>query len=192
MFEYFTDRARKAMHFANSECLGFNSPMVNSEHLLLGLLKEGSGYAHNILIELGVEYGNTKKYILKGIKVVENNIVMGNLPASPLVKKIIGLSIERARSLNNNYVGTEHLLYGLIDVGEGMGYDILFDYYKLTLKDIIGKLDQVSGHNSDSPNIPQETKYQNTLLAIKKAINTEGCNKDIISNIKKLLTSIGI
>ena len=115
MYERFTDRARKVMQLANQEAQRFNHEYIGTEHVLLGLVKEGSGVAANVLKNLDVDL---RKIRLEVEKIVQHGPggdyghVMGKLPHTPRAKKVIEYSIEEARNLNHNYVGTEHLLLG--------------------------------------------------------------------------------
>src|SRR5438045_3259484 len=127
MYERFTDRARKVMQLANQEAQRFNNDHVGTEHILLGLVKEGSGVAANVLKNLGVDL---RKIRLEVEKIVQTGpgsemVTMGKLPQTPLAKKVIEYSIEEARNLNHNYVGTEHLLLGLLRDPHGPGGQVL-------------------------------------------------------------------
>jgi ATP-dependent Clp protease ATP-binding subunit ClpA len=116
MFERFTDRARKVMALANQEAQRFNHEYIDTEHILLGLVKEGCGAGASVLRNLNVDM-DLKKIRREVEKLVNSGpvmVTMGKLPHTPLAKKVIEYAIEEARSLNHNYVGTEHLLLGLL------------------------------------------------------------------------------
>jgi ATP-dependent Clp protease ATP-binding subunit ClpC len=108
MFERFTDRARKVMALANQEAQRFNHEYIGTEHILLGLVKEGSGVGATVLKNLEVDIKKLRLEIEKLVKSGPDMVTMGKLPQTPRAKKVIEYAIEEARSLNHNYVGTEH------------------------------------------------------------------------------------
>lgn len=114
MFERFTDRARKVMAFANQEAINFCHEYIGTEHILLGLIKEGSGVGANALKNLGVDLFKVRSVTEKLIKRGPTEPAVAKLTQTPRVKKFIEYSIAEARELNHNYVGTEHLLLGLM------------------------------------------------------------------------------
>ena len=114
MFERFTDRARKVMALANQEAQRFNHEYIGTEHILLGLVKEGSGVGANVLKNLDVDLRKVRMEVEKLVKSGPDMVTMGKLPQTPRAKKVIEYAIEEARNLNHNYVGTEHLLLGLL------------------------------------------------------------------------------
>ena len=125
MFERFTDRARRVMGLANQEAQRFNHESIGTEHILLGLIKEGSGIAANVLRNLGVDLKIVRMEIEKKVPAGHDLISMGRLPFTPRAKKVIELAIEEARALGHNYVGTEHLLLGLVRESEGVAAQVL-------------------------------------------------------------------
>jgi hypothetical protein len=114
MYERFTDRARKAIQLANQEAQRFNHEYVGTEHLLLGLVKEGSGVAAAVLKELEVGLRKARLGVEKVVPSGPDMVTLGRLPAAPGLKRVIDRSVEEARNLGHNYVGTEHLLLGLL------------------------------------------------------------------------------
>ena len=116
MFERFTDRARKVMALANQEAQRFGHEYIGTEHILLGLVKEGSGVGANALKNLGVNLGNAVPEVDKLAPHGPPTPVIGKLPQTPQAKKVIEHAIEEARALNCHYVGTEHLLLALLRV----------------------------------------------------------------------------
>ena len=124
MFERFTDRARKSMAFANQEAQRLNHEYIGTEHILLGLLKEGSGVGANVLKNLGVELEIARLEILKLVK-SGDKAVTGKNPQTPRTKLVIEYAIEEARRLSHNYVGTEHLLLGLVRETDGVAALVL-------------------------------------------------------------------
>jgi ATP-dependent Clp protease ATP-binding subunit ClpC len=148
MYERFTDRARKVMQLANQEAQRFNHEYIGTEHILLGLVKEGSGVAANVLKNLDIDL---RKIRLEVEKIVQTGpggeqVVMGKLPHTPRAKKVIEYSVEEARNLNHNYVGTEHLLLGLLREQEGVAAQVLMNL-GLKLEDVREEVLNLLGHN---------------------------------------------
>ncbi len=135
MFERFTDRARKVMALANQEAQRFNHEYIGTEHILLGLVKEGSGVAANVLKNMDVDLKKLRLGIEKLVKSGPDMVTMGKLPQTPRAKKVIEYAIEEARSLNHNYVGTEHILLGLLRETEGIAAQVLMNL-GLKLEDV--------------------------------------------------------
>jgi ATP-dependent Clp protease ATP-binding subunit ClpC len=135
MFERFTDRARKVMALANQEAQRFNHDCIGTEHILLGLVKEGSGVGAQVLKNLDVDIKKLRLEIEKMVKSGPDMVTMGKLPQTPRAKKVIEFAIEEARSLNHNYVGTEHILLGLLRESDGIAAQVLMGM-GLKLEDI--------------------------------------------------------
>jgi ATP-dependent Clp protease ATP-binding subunit ClpC len=145
MYERFTDRARKVMQLANQEAQRFNHEYIGTEHVLLGLVKEGSGVAANVLKNLDVDL---RKIRLEVEKLVQNGpemVTMGRLPQTPRAKKVIEYSMEEARNLNHNYVGTEHILLGLLREKEGVAAQVLMNL-DLKLEEVREEVLNLLGH----------------------------------------------
>jgi len=125
MFDRFTDRARKVMNLAKSEAQRLNHEYIGTEHILLGLVQEGSGVAANVLRNMGIDLKRIRAEIEKLVKGSSTVVPMGNLPFTPRAKKVLELSLEEASQLGHNYIGTEHLLLGLIKESEGIAARVL-------------------------------------------------------------------
>ncbi|MHC5076048.1 MAG: ATP-dependent Clp protease ATP-binding subunit, partial [Planctomycetota bacterium] len=125
MFERFTDRARKVMALANQEAQKFNHEYIGTEHILLGLVKEGSGVGATVLKNLDIDIKKLRLEIEKLVKSGPDMVTMGKLPQTPRAKKVIEYAIEEARALNHNYVGTEHILLGILRESEGIAAQVL-------------------------------------------------------------------
>src|SRR5881392_340503 len=128
MYERFTDRARKVMQLANQEAQRFNHEYIGTEHILLGLVKEGSGVAANVLKNLDIDLRKVRLEVEKIIQAGPDMVTMGKLPQTPRAKKVIEYAIEESRNLNHNYVGTEHLLLGLVREDQGLASVILTNF----------------------------------------------------------------
>jgi ATP-dependent Clp protease ATP-binding subunit ClpC len=149
MYERFTDRARKVMQLANQEAQRLNHEYIGTEHILLGLVKEGSGVAANVLKNLDIDLRKIRLEIEKIVQSGPDMVTMGKLPQTPRAKKVIEYSIEEARNLNHNYVGTEHLLLGLLREQEGVAAQVLMNL-GLKLEDVREEVLNLLGHNMDS------------------------------------------
>ena len=125
MFERLTDRARKVMALANQEAQRFNHEYIGTEHILLGLVKEASGVGANVLKNLGIDLRKVRLEVEKLVKSGPEMVTMGKLPQTPRAKKVLEYAIEEARNLNHNYVGTEHLLLGLLREQDGVAAQVL-------------------------------------------------------------------
>jgi ATP-dependent Clp protease ATP-binding subunit ClpC len=127
MFERFTERARKVILLAKEEARRFNHDYIGTEHILLGLLKEGKGVAAAVLKNLGLGLNKIRLEVEKLVKPGPSTKIEGDIPFTSRAKKVIELAMEEARSLGHNYIGTEHLLLGLIAEGEGVASQILLN-----------------------------------------------------------------
>jgi ATP-dependent Clp protease ATP-binding subunit ClpC len=149
MYERFTDRARKVMQLANQEAQRFNHEYIGTEHILLGLVKEGTGVAANVLKNLDIDLRKIRLEVEKIVQAGPDMVTMGKLPQTPRAKKVIEYSIEEARNLNHNYVGTEHLLLGLLREQEGVAAQVLMNL-GLKLEDVREEVLNLLGHNMES------------------------------------------
>ncbi|WP_339909318.1 Clp protease N-terminal domain-containing protein, partial [Symmachiella dynata] len=145
MYERFTDRARKVMQLANQEAQRFNHEYIGTEHILLGLVKEGSGVAANVLKNLDVDLRKIRLEVEKIVQSGPDMVTMGKLPQTPRAKKVIEYSMEEARNLNHNYVGTEHILLGLLREQEGVAAQVLMNL-GLKLEDVREEVLNLLGH----------------------------------------------
>ncbi len=149
MYERFTDRARKVMQLANQEAQRFNHEYVGTEHVLLGLIKEGSGVAATVLRNMDVDLRKIRNEIEKIVQAGPEMVTMGKLPQTPRAKKVIEYAIEEARNLNHNYVGTEHLLLGLLREQEGVAAQVLMNL-NLKLEEVREEVLNLLGHGMDA------------------------------------------
>ena len=119
MYEHFTERALKVMQLANQKSRRFNHQYIGTEHVLLGLVKEGSGVGSRVLRKLNL---NPRKIRVKVERVFQTGpemVTMRKPPLTPRAKKVIEYAMDEARNLGQNYIGTEHLLLGLMREQEG-------------------------------------------------------------------------
>ncbi len=149
MYERFTDRARKVMQLANQEAQRFNHEYIGTEHVLLGLIKEGSGVAANVLKNLDIDLRKIRLEVEKLVQSGPDMVTMGKLPQTPRAKKVIEYSMDEARNLGHNYVGTEHILLGLLREQEGVAAQVLMNL-GLKLEDVREEVLSLLGHGLES------------------------------------------
>src|SRR5437016_5122285 len=124
MWQRFTERARRVVFFAQEEAARLGENYVGTEHLLLGLVRENDSVAARILDRLGVPLGRIRSDIERQVTRGHGNLGQ-DMQLTPRAKRVIDLAYEEARQLNNNYIGTEHLLLGLIREGDGLAARVL-------------------------------------------------------------------
>ncbi len=125
MNDRFTQRVRKVLFLARDEAGRLQHEYIGTEHLLLGIIREGDGIAANVLRRLGIDFDRIQKEIEATVSPMNGPVSIGEIPFTPRAKKVLELSIDEARLHNHNYVGTEHLLLALIREGEGIAADVL-------------------------------------------------------------------
>ena len=130
MYEKLTDRAHKVMQFANQGALHRNHEYIGTEHILLGLIKEDGGVVSCVLKNLGIDRGRIRQEVDKLVErgpTLSTLGTLGKLPQTPRARKVVEYSIEEARSLGHNYIGTEHILLGLLREQEGVAAQVLLN-----------------------------------------------------------------
>jgi ATP-dependent Clp protease ATP-binding subunit ClpC len=145
MYERFTDRARKVMQLANREAQRLRHEYIGTEHILLGLVKEGAGIAANVLKNLDIDLRKVRLEVERIVQSGPDTVTTGKLPQTPRAKKVIEYTMEEARNLNHNYVGTEHILLGLLREEEGVAAQVLMNL-GLKLADVRGEVLSLLGH----------------------------------------------
>jgi len=162
MYERFTDRARKVMQVANHEAQRFKHEYIGTEHILLGLVKEGSGVAVAAVKNLGVEPGRItieiERIVQAGSEADPNLRYPGvRYPQTPRAKTVIEYAMREARDLHHDYVGTEHMLLGLLRENEGvaaqvlMNFGLRLDTVREEIRAILGRLTESEGNDEYSP-----------------------------------------
>jgi ATP-dependent Clp protease ATP-binding subunit ClpC len=124
MFERLTDRARRVVILAQEEARKLQHNYIGTEHLLLGLIHEGEGVAAAVLSSFSVDLDKVRKDVEEIIGMGQQS-PSGHIPFTPRAKKILELSLREALQLGHNYIGTEHILLGIIREGEGVGAQVL-------------------------------------------------------------------
>jgi ATP-dependent Clp protease ATP-binding subunit ClpC len=125
MMNNFTPRAQQVLALARKEADRFNHNYVGTEHLLLGLIKLGQGVAVNVLQKMGLDLETVRMEVEKQVGSGPETKMVGNIPYTPRVKKVLALAGKEAKALNHSYVGTEHILLGLLREGEGVAARVL-------------------------------------------------------------------
>jgi nucleoside 2-deoxyribosyltransferase len=123
-FDKFTERARRVLTLAQEESLRFNHDYIGTEHLLLGLVREGGGVATWVLANLGVDLNKVRSAVEFTIGRGDRPVA-GEIGLTPRAKKVIELAVDEAGRLSHHYIGTEHLLLGLVREGKGIAADVL-------------------------------------------------------------------
>ncbi|MCX8493449.1 MAG: ATP-dependent Clp protease ATP-binding subunit [Chthoniobacterales bacterium] len=125
MMNNFTPRAQQVLALSRKEADRFNHNYVGTEHLLLGLIKLGQGVAVNVLQKMGLDLETVRQEVEKQVGSGQENKMVGNIPYTPRVKKVLALAGKEAKALQHSYVGTEHILLGLLREGEGVAAQVL-------------------------------------------------------------------
>src|SRR6476659_9208741 len=131
-FDKFTERARKVLQLAQEEAQRFNHNYIGTEHLLLGLVREGDGVAARVLNNMGVQLPKVRSAVEFIIGRGEGAVI-GDIGLTPRAKKVIELAVDEGRRMNHHYIGTEHLLLGLLRAGEGIAANVLRERFSLFL-----------------------------------------------------------
>ena len=148
-FEKFSERARRVLSLAQEEAQRFNHNYIGTEHILLGLVRETEGVAARVLSNLGVELTKVRSAVEFIIGRGEKS-VPGEIGLTPRAKKVIELAVDEARRLNHSYIGTEHLLIGLLREGEGVAAGVL-ESLGVTLEKIRNETSRVLSQNAPQP-----------------------------------------
>jgi ATP-dependent Clp protease ATP-binding subunit ClpC len=174
----FTPRAQQVLALARKEADRFNHNFVGTEHLLLGLIKLGQGVAVNVLQKMGLDLETVRMEVEKQVGTGPDQKMIGNIPYTPRVKKVLALASKEAKALNHTYVGTEHILLGLLREGDGVAARVLKNLdvdIEQTRQEILKELDpnfaaqeeQASGETPEKPSAPGEKKGEVKTPALK-------------------------
>lgn len=168
MFERFTERARRVLSYAQEEAKRYKHDYIGSEHLLLGLVREGEGVAAEVLNNLGVNLTSIKTEVEKMVPSGGGALTLGDVPFTPHAKKVLELAVEEAHLLNHNYVGTEHILLGLIKEEESVAARILnkFGADLPSVREEVMKI--LGGISSPSPTPKKKKSTTPTLDAFSR------------------------
>ena len=184
MMNNFTPRAQQVLALARKEADRFNHNYVGTEHLLLGLIKLGQGVAVNVLQKMGLDMETVRMEIEKQVGSGPETKMVGNIPYTPRVKKVLALAGKEAKSLNHSYVGTEHILLGLLREGEGVAARVLKSLevdIERTRNEILKELDP----NFTPPEAEQEMPTENGKQKDVKTPALRAFGRDLTELAKK-------
>src|SRR5947208_2425093 len=156
----FTPRAQQVLALARKEADRFNHNFVGTEHLLLGLIKLGQGVAVNVLQRLGLDLETVRMEVEKWVGTGPDQKILGNIPCTPRVKKVLALAAKEAKALNHTYVGTEHILLGLLREGDGVAARVLKNLdvdIEQTRQEILKELDPNFSTQEEQPTASAES-----------------------------------
>ena len=150
MLEHFTERAKKVIKLARKEAGRLGHAYIGTEHLLLGLVREGEGVAAIVLQNLGLELDSLRLEIEKMVQSGPATLTLGEIPFAPRAKKVMELAVENAQAMSHSYIGTEHILLGLIREGEGIAARVL-EKMGLTFEKIKTEISNLLGDTAEPP-----------------------------------------
>ena len=139
MFKRFTERARRVIILAREEAELYRHEYLGTEHILQGILKDGGGIAIAIVHKAGIDVAQIKSELEKNLPKSSNSLIVGDIPFTSRAKKVLEFAVEEARSVNHNYIGTEHLLLGLLKEKEGVACRVL-NSFGLYFEDVKEKI----------------------------------------------------
>jgi len=187
-FDKFTERARKVLQLAQEEAQRFNHNYIGTEHILLGLVREGDGVAARVLNNLGIELHKVRSAV-EFIIGRGDRMVMGEIGLTPRAKRVIELAVDEARRLNHHYIGTEHLLLGLVREGEGIAAGVL-ESLGVSLEKVRAQVIEVlkssSGYSSQSGKTTSKTPYVDALGTDLTALAAAGKLGPLIGRQKEI------
>ncbi|MDD4202521.1 MAG: ATP-dependent Clp protease ATP-binding subunit [Candidatus Omnitrophica bacterium] len=169
MFNRFTERARKVILLAKEEAKQFRHDYIGTEHILLGLIREGEGVAAAVLASMGLTSETIRHEIERFVQKGPDKPITGDIPFTPRAKKVIELAMDEAHNLGHNYIGTEHLLLGLIREGEGIAAQVLLnmemdlDKVRMGIMSLLGS--SIPGYETETgEEQPQQKKSKTAAL----------------------------
>lgn len=186
MYERFTNSARKVMQLANQEAQRFNHVYIGTEHLWLGLVKSAECTGRTVLKNLDVDLNNIQREVEKIVQSGPEMVTIGKLPQTPRAKRVIEFAMEESRKMSCDYVGTEHLLLGLLREGEGVAAQVLKSL-GLTLDEAREEVQEVL-----RPPVSPGTKQMNVpdeLFESLAAITTFDGDESPVAALQRLVNS---
>ena len=171
----FTPRAQQVLALARREADRFNHNFVGTEHLLLGMIRLGQGTAVAVFLKMGLNLDAVRSEVEKQVGTGPDQKMIGNIPYTPRVKKVLALAAKEAKSLNHTYVGTEHILLGLLREGDGIAARVLRSLdvdIEQTRQEILKELDPNYPGTTADKNPPERQKNMDTANPSLPAIDT--------------------
>jgi hypothetical protein len=164
MYERFTERARKVMHLANQEAQRFNHEFIGTEHILLALVREGSGVAAQVIRKFHIDLRQVRLEVEKLIRSGPDMITIGKLPMTPAAKRVVKHAAEESEKLGQDHIGTEHLLLGLLREEESVAAQVLMNLgLRLDkIRKVIENALQQPAEQADKPPASQTTAVPQT------------------------------
>ena len=175
-YERFTDRAKKVMALANQEAQRFNHEYVGTEHVLLGLIKDGTGISANVLKNRGISLQQVRQEVEKLVRVGPETITMGRLPLTPHTQKVLEYAREEAQNLNQSYVGLEHILLGLLREPENIAAQVLtnlgvhLEAVRREVLDLLGHGNKLANNIGSTDCSEQEVAKSSDIEKMKELI----------------------
>jgi len=173
MFQRFTDRARRTVVFAQDEARGLNHNWIGTEHLLLAIIREGQGVGAKSLEALGISLDAVRQQVEEVIGRGQEPVGDGHISFTPRAKKVLELSLREALQLGHDYIGTEHILLGLIREGDGVAAQVLVrmgcDLNRVRHQ-VIVLLSGRQGRPADRPAISEELGDRLAMMAARLAV----------------------
>jgi hypothetical protein len=188
VYEKFTDRAKRVLELANQEAQRFNHEYIGTEHILLGLIKEGSGVAANVLKNLNIDLRKIRREVEKIVQTGPDIARMETRPQTPNAKKVIEYAVDELKMLQHNYLGTEHLLLGLIRVDEGVAAQVLINLgisYEVVGQEVLNLLRQSPGQLNSGTGSARQREESQQLRALPQEIQNE------VAKLDQLLAQLG-
>ncbi len=194
MFERFTDRARRVVVLAQEEARMLNHNYIGTEHILLGLIHEGEGVAAKALESLGISLEAVRQQVEEIIGQGQQ-APSGHIPFTPRAKKVLELSLREALQLGHNYIGTEHILLGLIREGEGVAAQVLVRL-GADLNRVRSQVIRLATKSGDGPEPPEPTAAGSGSYSVSSRVlrdRPRGWERELIpvlADIQRRLTTI--
>ena len=166
MFKRFTERARRVIILAREEAELYRHEYLGTEHILQGILKDGGGIAVAIVQKAGIDVSQIKSELEKNLPKSSNSLIVGDIPFTSRAKKVLEFAVEEARSVNHNYIGTEHLLLGLLKEKEGVACRVLNSfglYFEDVKEKILEMLKEPSQHSKEAGKTPTLDEFSRDL-----------------------------
>lgn len=194
MFARFTEKAQKVVFYAQEEAKKANHPAIGTEHILLGLLREGEGVGAKALMALGIELENVKQAVDKFVQRGQKEIPVVEIGFTPRSKKVLGLAQDEAKRWGVNYVGTEHILLGLIREGEGVAAQVLLDLGAnpdKIRKQVLAFLGGAPGNSNINPDAPRQGNKGGGEHSNTPTLNDFGRDLTVLAKDNKIDPVIG-
>ena len=185
MFKRFTERARRVIILAREEAELYRHEYLGTEHVLQGVIKDGGGIAVAIMQKSGVDLGQLKRELEKNLPRSSNSLIIGDVPFTSRAKKVLEFAVEEARSLNHNYIGTEHLLLGLLKEKEGVAcrvlnsFGVFFDDVKEKIVEMFKEPTEASRDAGKTPTLDEFSRDLTKMAVDGKLDPIVGRNKEI-------------